>query len=692
MSFGFIKIDDDASINELEAQGVEIQRRRGDILLASFPTACAEEISASKGVRQMQLSRDLYPKLDKARQSTGVSQIHSGIDLPQAYTGKGVICGIVDGGMDPNHINFKDDDGNARIKSFAHRRINDSGTAMLTSTYTPEQLPQFSTDASGDYHGTHTMGIMAGGYRGNVRVANASGKFETIANPYYGVAYGADIAASCGELSDYCVAYGVEGILDYAYEQQKPAVINLSLGGTTGPHDGNGLFSQYLELAGQEAIICLSAGNEGDLRIHITKTFTEDDTELQTFISPYIYGPEDGNIRYGAIDIYSADDSEFDVQGVVYSKSRDRITFRMPISGNTGGEGFYYVSSTDYGSGIVAPNFEKAFNGYFGLGSMLDQDSNRFYALLDYYTEDNRESNADGNYMLGFIVSGKPGQRIDVYCDGVLTELTDEGYEGWTAGSSDGSISDLATSRGCIAVGSYNTRDSWVSLDGNAYGYNGMFPEGTISLFSSYGTLIDGRQLPHICAPGATVISSTSTPFVNNPYNYITNAYLQASVAGLDRNNYWQQTVGTSMASPFVAGTIALWLEADPTLTTADVLDIIQHTATVDNDVLAGNPVQWGAGKFNAYEGLKEVLHRSGGVANVAAGGDKPLVTAVGQRSFRVFSAGSSKLAVKVYDMAGRCVATETADADTLTIDLSGVGAGVYIVSANGSSTRLLVK
>ncbi|MCH5221485.1 MAG: S8 family peptidase [Muribaculaceae bacterium] len=697
MSLGFIKLSDGATVDSLIEQGVEVYSRRGNILIASFPTEKAEAISGTAGVVQMQLSRDVQPQLDIARSVSGVDKIHSGLDLPQSYTGKGVVCGIVDAGLDPNHVNFKDASGNPRIKSFAYRRPNDAGTTILTSTYTPEQLPQFSTDDATTYHGTHTLGIMAGSYRGDVRLVKPQGvlgqlRGVTEENPYYGVAYEADIAASCGRTQDAFVAYGVEGILDYAYNEQKPAVINLSLGSALGPHDGNSMFSQYLELASEEAIICVSAGNYGDLPLHISKTFSEGDTELQTFIFPYYYGPTEGNVRYDQVQIYSNDDTEFDVQGLVYSKTRDRVSFRMPISGNTGGVPSYYVSSSDYGSGVVAPQFAKAFDGYFGLGSMIHEETGRFYALADYFTIDNQENNSDGTYLLGLLVTGKPGQRIDIYCEGYFTYFTDEGIAGWTAGSCDGTISDVATSRGCVAVGSYDTRDSWYSLDNNAYSYEGYFEEGTISEFSGYGTLADGRALPHVCAPGATIISSTSTPYVSYPSNYITNAYLQASADNNGRTDYWQQSVGTSMSSPFVAGAIALWLEADPTLTSEDVIDIIQRTSTVDDDVLTtGNSVQWGAGKFNAYAGLKEVL-RNSGLSNVAADRRSPIISALGNRCFQVVDGGAAALDVSVCDMSGRVVLASKSEADELTIDLGNVATGVYIVNVNGIATKLIVK
>jgi serine protease AprX len=55
---------------------------------------------------------------------------------------------------------------------------------------------------------------------------------------------------------------------------------------------------------------------------------------------------------------------------------------------------------------------------------------------------------------------------------------------------------------------------------------------------------------------------------------------------------------GTSMATPHVAGIIALMLEANPNLTPAQVKDIIEKTAT---NMTGREPWEVGAGHINAY-------------------------------------------------------------------------------------------
>lgn len=146
------------------------------------------------------------------------------------------------------------------------------------------------------------------------------------------------------------------------------------------------------------------------------------------------------------------------------------------------------------------------------------------------------------------------------------------------------------------------------------------------------------------------------------------------------------------MSSPFVAGGIALWLEADPSLTSEKVLDIIKRTSTVDGDVTAGNPVLWGAGKFNAYEGLKEVI-RTSGIVNAPESDSRLMVRSVGDKLYKVFVGNAVSLDVSIYNVAGMKVYGSHADADKTTCDLSGLPAGIYIMNVNGRySQKIAIK
>ena len=691
---------------QLEAEGLQVLGLRGTIALVSLPLDEVETIAAqSQVIKQMQLPRAVKPMNDIARAVTGVDAIHAGKGLPQAYTGKGVVTGIVDAGLDPNHLMFKRADGTSRVEYLTYYiQDNSSSSGVSGAWFNRSTISQFTTDDPTNFHGTHTLGTMAGGYTGSSKVASLSdGKASvaTGANPYYGMATESDIVASCGTLQDFFIALGMESVLDYASQMQMPAVINLSLGGTTGPHDGTSMISEYMALAEKQdkVIICVAAGNEGDQPLVVSDTLTESQTEVKSFIQPmyaeYPIYNEDGstytykNLRYGQVYVYSNDSTPFTINAVAYNKTRGKITFRASFSPDNENGSIYYASP-DYASegDLTHPNFTKAFNGYVGVGGMVDEYSGRYYAIVDYLVED--AATNDGSYTFGFEVSGTPGQRIDCYCDGSFTTLTDDGLAGWQMGSSDGTISDMACGDGILVVGSYNSRTDFASLDGKSYTYGEEMPVGKVSSFTSYGTTINGKTLPEVCAPGATIISALSKPYADYMGIASYPANLQASSKSGSDTYYWMQCVGTSMACPVVAGGIALWLEADPALTLADVKDIISKTAVRDADV--NDDPRWGYGKFDALAGLKEVLRRKGmGIGSTAAGNSQLLLTSDDLRHFNIFLGGARSMEVAVYDIAGKEVTRFAVQGDEANIDATGWSAGTYMVRANGMYSGKMV-
>ena len=726
-----IEFNGQNALAELEKQGVKVLRVRGNIAIVTLPTADVERISDLKCVRRMELSRPVYQKMDIVRSVTGIDKIHQGINLPQAYTGKGVVTGIVDGGIDPNHINFLKPDGTTRFGYLS--KITATTTTKqgyLYQNYYPRAvldtmqqrddtypIEEFTTDSYTNFHGTHTLGIMAGGYKGNIVAAKSDDQDVsynvTVPNLYYGGATESEIVASCGDLRDQFIAFGVDDIINYSKlsgPKRKPCVINLSLGSNVGAHDSTSIMNRFLALCGKEAIICVAAGNEADQPIALTAKFDKADSTVQTFIRPMMEGEYKTpgktyyNLRNGQICAYSNNADEFELQIVVTNAARDnKVAVRIPVATNTNGQPVTYSSGGDYAitGAVVNSTFAKAFNGYISAASIKDPETGRYYVLAQFLTSDNQTTNKDGNYKLGLIIkSKKAGQRVDVYGDAQFVYFDDYDQKDWVKGSRNGSISDMACAANVISVGSYNVRNHWPSLDGYVYGYNKKgqnddFPAGEISRFSSYGTLADGRNLPDICAPGASVVSSVNTYCVTNPSMGYTNAALQAKFEQGGKTYFWHQSLGTSMATPVVAGAIALWLEANPNLTYKDVVRIIKETAVKDNYVTStGEPVQWGAGKFDAYAGLKQVLleKNTSGIQGVKTEQKElPILNMTGSRSFTVFLANAKQLNVRAYNLSGQLVQSHVAKGNETNIDASSWEKGVYLIQVNGSPAQRII-
>jgi len=149
--------------------------------------------------------------------------------------------------------------------------------------------------------------------------------------------------------------------------------------------------------------------------------------------------------------------------------------------------------------------------------------------------------------------------------------------------------------------------------------------EGGLASFSSRGTpkaqrLADSdpnndSDAPSITAPG------TGREFANNSAKFTSDIVSTRSASNVVANGldadleippaylpYYTQISGTSMATPFVAGTVALMLDADATLNPDEVKQTIQQTAS---QMPGYDEYQVGAGYVNVYAAVDKAFNRS---------------------------------------------------------------------------------
>lgn len=155
--------------------------------------------------------------------------------------------------------------------------------------------------------------------------------------------------------------------------------------------------------------------------------------------------------------------------------------------------------------------------------------------------------------------------------------------------------------------------------------------EGTLADFSSRGTPreerlgnedpLDDFDAPTITAPGtgrafeanasrltSAIVSTRST--VNLTANGL-DADTELPVSAIP---FYTQISGTSMATPFVAGTVALMLDADPTLSPDEIKQILVETAS---NMPGYQDFEVGAGYLNSYAAVDKVFNRSRGYRNL---------------------------------------------------------------------------
>lgn len=676
-----------ANLAELEAQGAVLRSQIDNLALVEVDIDKVVEVSNLKSVKAMSLPRKTKTLMDQARTEAGVNTVHRPLGkLPKAYKGAGVIVGLVDAGVTANHPNFMTTDGSSRVK----RAWTISGEDGVVTAYdTDYKLSQFTTDLSTMTHGTHVAGIMAGSYKNLADTVN-----------YYGVASEADIAmvGVGNDTYDNNLLLGIETIIKYAEEQGQPCVVNLSLGSGYGPHDGTEPFSQYINKLAERAVICVAAGNEADMGVAISKTCTEKDKNINTFVMPSYYK----NGQLGVVEMWSNTSEPFKVTPILYDLTTKAVVYEFTtVTASTNGK-YTYTATQNYAdeADVTSEIFDNAYKeGYVGVASQVDENNNRYTAIINFALVYNETTNASGNIAFALNIEGKDGQRIDVYAPSQYSTFASNDIAGYVNGGGNGSISDISCAKNVISVGAYTTRTfSPVRISdaaGNRYGYNyaSYLTDQDIAPFSSYGTLVDGRELPHISAPGAMIISSMS------PY-YMTLA-LQQDVYESDLMTaaksiyngtayYYDGMMGTSMASPFVSGVVALMLQANPNLTFADVREILIQTARKDDYYNnSTNQVQWGAGKIDALAAVKMAIDYVGGVEGVVVDGDNSVfITPIGDNMFEVNIAGGNGIDATLYNVSGQPVVNTSAHEDNVVVDASNVEAGVYILVVNSGNSK----
>ena len=238
-----------------------------------------------------------------------------------------------------------------------------------------------------------------------------------------------------------------------------------------------------------------------------------------------------------------------------------------------------------------------------------------------------------------------------------------------------------------IAVGSFTT----TVLDT-------LEREGAHSTFSSNGPWLNPHYLkPAVLAPGASIMSA-----------------LNKYAPGFDKNNaaysnrfnnkvyHYGYMEGTSMATPFVAGSIALWLEANPQLSYTDVLDILKETSTkhADMEGEAWTPT-YGYGLINVYEGLKLALKKAGKDPLTAiervSGSVAPATFHTTATQWQVLFNNPERFAtLEVMSLDGRSLyrqqLSSIAQGDEVNIPTDRFTPGVYVLQVSTSGAKIAQK
>ena len=589
----FVRIDGNAA-EVLRQYGCKELARVGDISIAAIPLSKLGALSCGRQVKRIETGRRCSIQMDTTRLVVNAEKVYTGEGLPQSYTGCGVVVGVQDIGFDLTHPNFYSADmSKYRIKALWDQLSRDTigSTLYVGRDYVGrEALLELKHPIDGETqtHGTHTAGIAAGsGAEGNGDIS-----------PYRGMACDADLVlvdnaadnASLIDPKDYYKftyatdALGFKYIFDYAERMHQPCVINFSEGSSQDFHGYDQLYYELLaKLIGPGRIIVSSAGNDGARNSYIHKNI--------------------GKERAGAFIM--GNEKRFSCT----AKSKQTFTFRVSVYDN--------VSSPQ----IVDISTVNVCNAQDSLltDSLLVGGKKYIWRVLAYPNSyDARETAYDFQISSPSKLGDSPQVSLQVMGRDADIELYRmSGYmfphsldPVLDAGDCRYTIFSPSSSPDVICVGSTSYRTQFVNYLGEKKVYDSG-QKGIRSSFSAMGPTLDGRIKPDVMAPGQNIISSYSTFFINNPKNV--NASVKSDVRHFEYNGRtyaWNVNAGTSMSAPVVTGAIALWLQADPTLTPADCLEIFAKTCSHYDTSLSYPNNLYGYGQIDVAAGLREVLRR----------------------------------------------------------------------------------
>ena len=568
----FVKTTNRSSL--LDA-GCEILAGWDDLYIAKIPLDNLYLLASQKDVMRVEAGKPTEVCNDTTAQILGVDNVRSGWQLPLQYTGKGVVAGVMDLGFDFTHPTFSN-----RVTRFWDMIDNTDSIPSLTVPFGKEYIGndtllsiKHSFDGLIATHGTHTAGSMAGnGYLGRyvgmapeseiVMVCNACGDNRSLIDDEYQSLY--------TTASD---ALGFKYIFDYAESQGKPCVINFSEGSEEDPWNGQ-LYAEALnKLVGPGKILVASIGNQNNRKRYAHKPAGTDSLKIQD--TEY----------YTAFLYYIQADKE--ITNSISLSNRKTLTWTTEEIAASPDS--ILRDTVSYGTRKLA-TCVCLYPDCWGKGKLIYEvsivpvDGNMLYLPFDLIV---KGQDADAEI---FFVTGSPDSEVAEY-----------GHNTFFPGN----IPSV------IGVGANGYRDYIINYLGTKKEYQ-KETDGMVSSYSSRGPTMDGRVKPDIVAPGNNIISSYSSFYLENHPSASDVAWDVERFEYGGRTYPWNGNSGTSMSSPIVAGIIALWLQANPNLSPADILDIFAHTARHTDTSLAYPNCDYGYGEIDAYAGIQYILETAG--------------------------------------------------------------------------------
>lgn len=268
------------SLDEIRELGAGVVELQNEYAIITIREDLIDRLTEFPQIEFIEKPKRLFFAVENEKRASCIPPVQR---PPLNLTGRGVLVGIIDSGIDYANPVFRNADGTTRIRNLWDQSLSENPPAgyLIGTEYTSEQINEAlrqptieqrrqivpSQDISG--HGTAVAGVAAGN-----------------SQEYRGVAYESDlIVVKLGlpRLNGFPRTTELMQAIDYvirkAVEYGQPIAINLSFGNTYGAHDGNSLLEQFIQDASNrwKNVICIGTGNEGNTAGHVSGILDENE-------------------------------------------------------------------------------------------------------------------------------------------------------------------------------------------------------------------------------------------------------------------------------------------------------------------------------------------------------------------------------------------------------------------------------
>ena len=552
----------------LKANGITLESIHPTFSVAWLSLDQIAKVSSLPEVSYVDAPKTVKKNNDITVASSGAALLHAGKLDNTIYKGDGVIVAIIDTGIDWDHPDFRKltDQTKSRILRIWDQTISpttgESSPVGFTFgvEYNQSQIENeidgtpagFGREKDTDGHGTHVTGI-------------AAGNGAALNSKYAGLAPNADIVvikAGDGSFDTSNIIIALDYLRNLATSLGKPIVVNMSLGSQTGAHDGTDPLEVAIDNFTDTAsgrIVVVASGNENGENIH-----------KQLLLSP-------GSTASVSLQVptTTTTDSQDVFQFTAYANDTSTVTVTV-----TAPDGTQATSLSSNGSSVMAGN-AKVY-----LSNFTDPESGDKKVQV-YVTRTTTSTDVAGTWTIAIANTTTNSVTIDGWLD---VKGDDYANMSVTGGDNNYLVSIPGCANKAITVGAYMAKIDWYANDGKGYNYKTGIQDD-IADFSSIGPRRDNVQKPNITANGQAIVSclSSDSGLANDsPYLVVNGLYLVEQ--------------GTSMATPAVAGCVALLLQKKPDATFTQIKTAITSTATKDSFTGLTDNNTWGSGKIDVFK------------------------------------------------------------------------------------------